>query len=163
MVFDRVITPELFLELRKTKDLGVIDFINILKYLKIDKINPYDVNILPPGIDTGDNILTNKMHGDIARKHSAYTAKGNVENKGMSVFNNHTHRMGSYYKSDELGDRVGVECGCMCKLNPEYIDGTPNWQQGFAVIYKKKNSKWFQHYLVKATKGKFIWNGKLYK
>jgi len=102
-------------------------------------------------------------HGDIVRKHSAYTAKAVLENKGKSVFMGHVHRLGSHYKTNEGGEHVGVECGCMCNLNPEYIDGKPNWQQGFAVIYEDEKTGWFQHYLVPIIDHKFIWDGKWYK
>ena len=103
------------------------------------------------------------LHGTVVRKHSAYSAKAHFENLGKSSFNNHTHRLGSYYKTDEGGTHVAVECGCMCTLSPKYIDGIPNWQQGFAVIYLNKKTNWYQHFLVPIIEHRFIWNGVKYE
>jgi len=103
------------------------------------------------------------FHGETVRKHSAYTARAALEDKGKSVFTNHTHRLGSHYKTDEGGEHVGVECGCLCGLEPEYLLGTPNWQQGFAVIYLDEKSGWFQHYLVPIVGNKFVFDGVEYK
>ncbi len=101
-------------------------------------------------------------HGQLVRKHSAYSAKANYENIGKSSFNNHTHRLGSYYVTNETGTHVSVECGCLCTLNPSYMDGVPNWQQGFAVIYLNKKTNWYQHYLIPIIDHSFIWNGVVY-
>jgi hypothetical protein len=74
-------------------------------------------------------------HGSKVRSQSGYTARANVEDYGMNIITNHTHRLGTYYR--RYGGQVveGRENGCMCKLDPEYVIGAePNWQQGFGVI-----------------------------
>ena len=101
-------------------------------------------------------------HGNIIRQHSGYTARGALERKGKSVFINHVHRLGSHFKSDEAGEKMGVECGCMCNLKPEYIKGKPNWQQGFAVIYYDVANHWFTHDLIRPKKNKFFYKDKVY-
>ena len=137
------------------KALASLEYLTTQNMLKLDELN---IKL----VSTYDNKHFMVLHGDMARKHSGYTAKGTLDDKGKTVFMNHVHRLASHYKTDELGTRVGVECGCMCTVKPEYIDGVPNWQQGFAVIYRKHKGNWFQHYLVKITNGKFIFNGKEY-
>jgi predicted phosphodiesterase len=102
------------------------------------------------------------FHGDVVRQDSAYSAKANLLKKGKSSFTSHTHRLGSYYKTDEGGTHVGAESGCMCQLKPEYVKGIPNWQQGFIVIYRHKKTDWYQHFVVPIIDGKFIFNNKVY-
>lgn len=72
-------------------------------------------------------------HGDLARKWSGYTARGNLERYGASGISNHTHRLGSCFHSSHAGDRVWYENGCLCTLDPEYVVGRPDWQQGLSV------------------------------
>ena len=81
-------------------------------------------------------------HFDRVSKHSSMTAKLLVEDKGISLIQAHCHRGGMFYK--RIYDRilVGTENFCLCDLNPPYID-RPNWQQGFSVVYKDKNSDLF--------------------
>ena len=81
-------------------------------------------------------------HFDRVSKHSSMTAKLLVEDKGISLLQAHCHRGGMFYK--RVYDRIllGVENFCLCDLDPPYID-RPNWQQGFSVVYKDKNSDLF--------------------
>jgi len=74
-------------------------------------------------------------HGDMVRKHSAYTASGMLDKRQMSGISGHTHRMGMHWRTDTHGMKVWVENGCLCNMKPEYIIGTPNWQQGFTVAH----------------------------
>jgi predicted phosphodiesterase len=74
-------------------------------------------------------------HGDVARKHSGYTAKAMLDKRGISGITGHTHRLGAHYVTDAAGDKVWYENGCLCHTNPEYILGRPNWQQGFSVLH----------------------------
>jgi len=66
-------------------------------------------------------------------KHSAYTAKMLVEELGKSLIQGHTHRLGAYYKTNADHEIVGFEGGCLCTLDPRWIQ-FPNWQQGFCTI-----------------------------
>lgn len=79
------------------------------------------------------------IHGDLVRKHAAYSARGHAEKWHSSVMHGHTHRMGS---SLERIPAVGLrpeqvrrayETGCMCDLNPSYVS-VPNWTNGFAIV-----------------------------
>lgn len=71
-------------------------------------------------------------HGTIIRQHAGYTAKAELELNGISGISGHTHRLGQYFKSGYLR-RSWTEQGCLCRLDPDYVVGGVNWQQGFAV------------------------------
>ncbi len=78
-------------------------------------------------------------HGDRVRSVSGATAKAMLEARGVSGISGHTHRQGSYFKTDRSGVRVWYENGALCRLDPEYVIGRPpNWQQGFSVGYALK-------------------------
>lgn len=73
-------------------------------------------------------------HGSLVRKHSAYTARGELENEfySISVMTGHTHRGGTHYARTRRGPVTAVECFCLCGLNPEYVK-SPNWQHGIVL------------------------------
>ena len=88
----------------------------------------------------GDYTMLGKLmvtHGDLVNKHSAYTAKNNFDKHGTSVIVGHTHRMGTFYKTDRNGTHVSYENGCLCRMDPEYVSN-PNWQHAFAVVHVAK-------------------------
>lgn len=76
-------------------------------------------------------------HGSLVRKHSAATAKAEMESEfhQYSVMTGHTHRGGTYYATTRDGVKRADECFCLCRLDPEYVRN-PNWQQGivFATV-----------------------------
>lgn len=99
-------------------------------------------------------------HGDLVRKFSAYTSKGEFDATGMSGKSAHTHRAGVYRVTNESGSYTWMECGCLCLLNAEYMDGKiPNWQQGFGISYFKEGSRRFQDEFVPIIKGKAMYGG----
>lgn len=77
-------------------------------------------------------------HGDKAMKHSGQTAKAAFEQTGSSTMVGHTHRLGTYYKTDSNGVHASWENGCLCRMDPEYTQ-RPNWQQGFSVVHVEPN------------------------
>jgi len=84
-----------------------------------------------------DDLLV--LHGDLVRKHAAYSARGHAEKWHSSVMHSHTHRMGaSLERIPAVGGRPEMvrkafEIGCMCNLNPSYVS-VPNWTNGFAIV-----------------------------
>lgn len=72
-------------------------------------------------------------HGSVVRSHAAYSARAELEREGVSGCSGHTHRIGEFSHTTRGGFKKWVEAGCLCKLNPEYMEGQlPNWQQGLA-------------------------------
>ena len=79
------------------------------------------------------------IHGDMVRKFSGYTARGELEKHDCSGVNSHTHRLSAYYYKTPERYLAWFEAGCLCDINPEYVDN-PNWQQGFLYGYIEKDS-----------------------
>ena len=82
-------------------------------------------------------------HGNLVRKFSGYTARGEFEKEAVSGASGHTHRLGVYYHRTRAGVKFWVEGGCLCQLDPDYIDGVSNWQQGISVFQFDKKGNCF--------------------
>jgi hypothetical protein len=104
-----------------------------LDFDKFFETSEHGFTYLPYGAvqNLGNLMVT---HGDKAMKHAGQTAKATYEQYGSSVLVGHTHRMGTFYKSDVHGVHGAWENGCLCRLDPEYVQ-RPNWQQGFSVVH----------------------------
>ena len=102
-------------------------------------------------------------HGDLVRVHSGYTAKGELDKMGSSGISGHTHRLGSHYKTDNLGTRVWFEGGCICEMELPWAKNN-NWQHGFSVSYHEQNGNRFFVEQVPIIKDRFVApNGSFYK
>ena len=72
-------------------------------------------------------------HGHVVRQRSGYTATGELERNGVSGISGHTHRLGQVYKRSRAGVMTWVESGCLCKYDPDYMEGqVSDWQQGLS-------------------------------
>lgn len=100
-------------------------------------------------------------HGSIVRPDSGATAKAELLKYGGNMSHGHTHRVGMYLKTDSRGTIGAYEMGCLCELNPEYIDGVPNWQQGFGV-FTFDDDRFFCEQ-IPIIKNEFIFGNKRYK
>lgn len=83
-------------------------------------------------------------HGKIVRKHSAYSAKAEFDDRGVSGASGHTHRMGQYFVTRTGSNKVysWTECGHLSRNPPHYQrpnEGRGNWQQGFAIMAAAKS------------------------
>lgn len=91
-------------------------------------------------IDLGEVVI---RHGQIVKQHSAASARGEVERQRfqVSTMTGHTHRGGIYMTTTRRGIVYGVECFCLCKLDPWYGQGPYDWQNGLvlATIHKDKS------------------------
>lgn len=99
-------------------------------------------------------------HGDIVRKYSGYTAKAEFDKEGLSTATGHTHRLSSVFRTLRGGKYVSMESGCQCDLNPDYIEGTADWQQGCAIIAFQKGKKHFYPTVVPIISHKIMWGSK---
>jgi len=72
-------------------------------------------------------------HWNKVNKHSGYTAKNLIDDRGVNIVQGHTHRLAIVQR--RFIDRLitGVEGGCLCTLTPDYVV-KPNWSTGFVVI-----------------------------
>lgn len=72
-------------------------------------------------------------HGNVVRKWSGWSAKGEWEKYGRSGVSGHTHRLGWFVHRDHNGNANWVETGCTCLLEAPYgVDF--DWQSGFVVM-----------------------------
>lgn len=62
-----------------------------------------------------------------------------IRSKGKTLVTQNTHRLAIYYNRTPERDLMWAESGCLCELNPEYVDA-PNWQQGFLYGVIEKDS-----------------------
>lgn len=100
-------------------------------------------------------------HGTKVSQHSSFSAKNEFFNHGCkSGMMGHVHRMGIYHQTVNGVVNSWYENGCLCDLNPDYIQGVANWQQGFSVIYFYENNYHVLPILIKDHQ--FIFNGELY-
>lgn len=100
-------------------------------------------------------------HGTIVRQESGATAKAELLKYGGSMASGHTHRLAMYIKTDARGTVGAYEGGCLCELTPEYIQGTPNWQQGF-LVFDFDGDRFFCQ-VVPIIDHKFIYGNKKYQ
>ena len=127
-----------------------------LSIMQLLTLHQYDVHWVP----ANDRFVHHGIyleHGDIVRRHSAYTARGMMERRGVSGVSGHTHRMGTHYLTNMGGDYVWVENGCLCDRSPEYSK-SPNWQNGFTVGYFKNER--FTMNQICIPDGKCVYAGK---
>lgn len=71
-------------------------------------------------------------HGSFVRQEAGASAKAEFMAAGISGISGHTHRLASYEKNGYT-PRIWWEQGCLCRLDPDYVIGTPNWKQGCMV------------------------------
>jgi len=130
---------------------------NITELYKLDE---FDIDYVPfeRGVLVNGTFLI--LHGDIVSAHSSYTARRHYEKHGGSGICNHTHRLGSYYKRDRFGIWGWWENGCLCSLNPDWIQN-PDWQQGFSLVHFKDNGRYWVEQLP-VLDGRFIYGGDIY-
>lgn len=105
-------------------------------------------------------------HGSVVRKHSAYTARAEMEREAstISVMTGHTHRGGSHYQRTRRGLVMAQECFCLCGLEPPYAR-QPNWQQGIALATVTADYVSIEAVPFQTVQGKVtgVWRGKEYR
>ena len=110
--------------------------LNALKLPNLLNLDNYVIGYSPKGFKLGNLKI---IHGDMVRKFSSYTARGELEKHDSSGISSYTHRGGAFFYRTPERYLAWFESFCLCDLNPEYIS-EPNWQQGFLYGYIEKNS-----------------------
>ena len=141
---------------RKAPELASLRSNSVPVQLKLDELGIKYV-------ESGKIVIKQTIikHGNVVRKFSAYSAKGEFESCGVSGVSAHTHRMGQFFHTHEGGKFTWMEIGCLSDTELEYMEGkVANWQQGFALgFYKNSGSNRFNINLVPIIKGKAMWGG----
>jgi len=112
-------------------------------------------------IDHGDR-HTNQIGGG-----SAMSARKEMIDTGISGVTGHTHHLGMFWRNDNAGYRVHLECGCLCdqdKMRDAFVTANKrglkreDWHLGFAIIYYHPNGQSFSIEPVSIlTRGKKTW------
>jgi len=101
------------------------------------------------------------IHGDKLSRHSGWTAQKMRAEYGTNVICGHSHRTGKSNRTDLSGNYGGWESGCLCDLNPEYMEGIADWQQGMSVVQYYRDKIFYVHN-IDIVKHSFLYNGKYY-
>jgi hypothetical protein len=101
-------------------------------------------------------------HGNVVRKWSASTAKGEHEKYGKSGASGHVHRGGMFFHRDHNGNHVWLETFCLCRLDPDWTP-YPDWQQGFWVIAFDAETGAFGAEPVYVHNGRAVWRDEVYQ
>lgn len=84
-------------------------------------------------------------HGSFVRQEAGASAKAEFMAAGISGVSGHTHRLAPYKKSGYT-PREWWEGGCFCRLDPDYIIGSPNWEQGCMIgEFSTKTTNFVMH------------------
>lgn len=110
--------------LMKHPELNSLEALKLPNLLKLDK---YNIVYHEKEYKLGNLKI---VHGDVIRKFSAYTAHAEMDKHDCSGISGHSHRLGCFYKQTPSRYLGWFESGCLCDINPEYVDN-PDWQQGF--------------------------------
>lgn len=72
-------------------------------------------------------------HGEEAAKGAGATARKELEKHWRSVVHGHIHRHAEIRVRKDDREFVGVEAGCMCRLNPEYLTWA-DWENSWVSL-----------------------------
>lgn len=73
-------------------------------------------------------------HGSVVRSEAGQSARQTARRGGTSVIMGHTHRLGYSPQTTWTNTEEAWECGCLCRLDLDYLETLPNWQQGWLTI-----------------------------
>lgn len=98
-------------------------------------------------------------HGNVVRQNAGYSAFGELTKNGMSGISGHTHRLGQTFIRNQAGLYTWIESGCLCNLNPEYLEGQiANWQHGLTVGFMKTKGEQYSVSPIPIVEGKLLFD-----
>lgn len=71
-------------------------------------------------------------HGDKVAKGAGNSVRKEMDDLWQSVVMGHCHRQATV-RVRKHQEFVGVEAGCLCQMNPEYVSN-PDWKQGWVSL-----------------------------
>src|SRR5688572_20834874 len=99
-------------------------------------------------------------HGTVIRKGAGASAKAEALAAGVNGISGHTHRLGTY-RSTGYNSVQWTEAGTLSRVDPPYVLGVPDHQQGMAVGYfSTRNGGGFVIEEVQAAKGGLWYGGR---
>jgi predicted phosphodiesterase len=140
------------------QNAGALKSLRALEPRHLFKYDELGINWHPgAGFRLRDDFIV--KHGTLIRGEAGATAKAEFMASGLNGISGHTHRLAAYRKSG-YQPRQWNEQGCLCRLDPDYIVGAPNWTQGCVVIELSKTATWVTE--VPYADGKLRFGGKGY-
>lgn len=100
-------------------------------------------------------------HGSIVRAESGASAKAEQALAGISGISGHTHRLSTYRRGGYV-KRQWTEQGCLCRLDPDYVTGSPNWTQGCVVVQFSTRTDAFTVEEVQVQDSRFVYGGRVF-
>jgi hypothetical protein len=100
-------------------------------------------------------------HGTVIRKGAGASAKAEALSAGVSGISGHTHRLGTY-RNSAYGSIQWTEAGTLSRVDPPYVLGVPDHQQGMAVGHFSTRKPGFVVEEVQTVDGGLWWGGCLY-
>jgi hypothetical protein len=58
------------------------------------------------------------------------------------------------------GSYAWVESGCLCELEPEYVNGVANWQHGITLVTFERDGSQYYMQPIQIIKGQMIYGGR---
>ena len=140
---------------KKTTELDLLQEIfskNGIRSSQLKRINHsiLTVNTNPLTCITRDNVTVVPYKGRVSCV-SVDNGTLIIRSKGKTLVTQNTHRLGAFYKKTPSRYLAWFEGGCLCDINPEYVDN-PDWQQGF--IYGAVDKDSFTVEIVPILEGK---------
>jgi len=121
--------------------------LRVLKMENLLELDKLGWRFEPDGYELVPDILMVE-HGD---RHtstlgggSAMSARKEMIDTSMSGLSGHTHKLGKFWRNDNAGYRVWLECGCLCdqvKMREHRVTARKrghkkeDWHLGFAIVY----------------------------
>ena len=139
---------------------SALSSLNCLTIPELYHLKDYGIQYIPDGTGYLINGVFKVMHGDLISAYSAYTAKRMFEKHGHCGMHGHSHRGGSYYKTDDFGTWGWWENYCLCSLNPDWIKH-PNWQHGISLVHFRNKRFWVEQ--IPIVGNSLMYGGKLYE
>lgn len=100
-------------------------------------------------------------HGTLVRGEAGATAKAELAHAGVSGISGHTHRLATYRKVG-YQQQQWTEQGCLCRLDPAYVVGVPNWSHAVVLGQFSTRSDTFLVEEVQAVDSRFIYGGRTF-
>lgn len=139
----------------RAEELSMLPELEVPALLQLPQLN---IEYVEKGMMMYKGVMI--KHGTIVRQYAGYSAKAEFEKNGCSGVSAHTHRSAVYMHTNTGGEYKWMECGCLCLLDQEYMEGQrANWQQGFGIGYFKNNSNRYQFDLINIVDGKVLYDG----
>lgn len=157
------IRPEKFIASKVPQLQGLFDLPTILGTTDLGFNYPESNRVLL----ADGNLLV--KHGTTARANAGYSVHAELRKTHMSTIIGHTHRRSvvevTRTSQSIRGEMpmVGVELGCLQRLNPEYVpqEDTADWQQGAAVVTVFDRGM-FNVEPIRIHKGRAMFRGKIF-